>query len=72
MEGTENNLTKLQALEALNQGKKISHVYFTDDEYVYLKDGSLTDEQGIELTENIDRFFDARPWNDGWYIKETN
>lgn len=56
--------------EALNQGKKIQHKSFFNDEFVYLKDGKIIDEQGYEHKD----FFKQRESNqyflDGWLIFE--
>lgn len=42
-------LTKEEAIEALQQGKKVIHKSFTDNEFIYMKDGDLCDETGLIL-----------------------
>lgn len=69
-------MTKLEALEAMKEGKKVSHIYFTSDEYLYIdKEGIMRDESGCNWSHYSN---DYNPWNDrsggnwekDWYIYE--
>lgn len=56
-----------EAKVALNEGSKIKHRLFTNDEYIYKKNGQLYDEQNTPLVEIT--FFNMRNssiWQTGW------
>jgi hypothetical protein len=62
-------MTREEAKLALQQGHKITHRYFDDNEYVYHKKGLIYDELGYYHEE----FWELRTehwWNDGWRIFE--
>lgn len=42
-------LSKKEAVIALNNGQKIKHCQFISGEFVELREGSLFDEEGVEL-----------------------
>jgi len=64
-------MTKLEALEAMRAGKKVTHAYFTDTEYIYMnKDREITSEDGVI---HGAQFWDLRSgesWQHGWEIFE--
>jgi len=62
-------MTKAEALEQMKQGKKITHEYFLDHEYLYWKNGKVYTEDGYEF----DFFFDDTKeyLNNGWSIYEN-
>lgn len=54
-----------QALEAMSNGCKVKHVHFTDDEYFWMRNGTVRDENGYDMT----RWYKGEPWqNEHWYI----
>lgn len=55
-------MTKQEAKIALQAGCILTHSYFTDDEFIYLKDGKIHDENGY----NIDAEFWALRWDEAW------
>lgn len=55
-------MTKQEAKIALAAGCILTHSYFTDDEFIYLKDGKIHDEKGY----NIDSEFWALRWDEAW------
>lgn len=60
-------MTKDEVVELLKEGKKITHRYFTPEEYVYQKDGKIFDEKDYCHTQ----FWQIRrheSWNTGWGI----
>ena len=60
-------MSKEQMLEAMRNGKKVTHDYFTSDEYIYLKDGKIVSEDGV----THDFFWLDRKgsnWETGWRI----
>lgn len=65
-------MTREEAKTAINEGKKVTHCYFTMDEYVYLKDGNYWFEDGVHCSPKS--FWELRNgshFNDGWEIYET-
>jgi len=64
-------MTKKRALKLLNKGRKLTHISFTPEEYIYMKDGKLRDEKN----QHIQGFWTIRTgytWRVGWSIhKET-
>ena len=62
-------MTKEEAKQALNNGHKITHIWFTSNEYIYKKDGKLLDEQEIELNEGMFwHFRKSESWNENYSI----
>ncbi len=62
-------LTKSEAKEELNNGEKISHLYFTDDEWIVKKDGKIVDEKGYFLDEFEFWFYRTHPnFDTNWFI----
>ena len=39
-----------EALEAMSKGCIVKHEYFTDDEYFYMRNGAIRDENGYDMT----------------------
>lgn len=65
------NLTKQEAFEAMREGKKVTHVYFSPNEWMKIENNLLVFEDGVECTEK--EFFKWRPqkwWDDGYSIFE--
>lgn len=62
-------MTKDQAKVALNNGKKIAHLYFSKDEWVKKANGEYQFEDGVIC--EIDEFWEYRSelmWDNGWEI----
>ena len=45
------NLTKDEAYQKMKEGYKISHTYFTDDEYLYMENCMIFSEDGYSFDE---------------------
>lgn len=63
------NLTKVQAIEAMKQGKKLKHRFFTEGEYITMDNNKINTEDGYLCTAQefwAVRFSEA--WHTGWYI----
>lgn len=43
------NLTWEQEVELMKQGKRVTHEYFTDDEYLEMVDGHIVCERGYRM-----------------------
>jgi hypothetical protein len=62
-------MTQQEAKIAANKGEKITHDYFSGNEFVTVKDGKLIDENDYHL--NWDEFWRLRSgpnWQKGWDI----
>jgi hypothetical protein len=63
-------MTKQEAVEAIEAGEKVSHRFFTDEEYITKgKDGCYVFENGYEFLPFVfwsDR--NTEEWGDGWAI----
>jgi hypothetical protein len=64
-------LNKTEAIEAMKNGKKVTHRYFGDEEWMTLKEGKLMFEDGVEWT--VEKFFKDRlrqghEWETGWSV----
>lgn len=60
-------MTKAEAIEALEQGKKVKHTYFTADEFIYMKDRILRDEKNYRLR-HFWRYRTEKIFDTGWSI----
>lgn len=64
------SMTKKQAFEAMQSGKKVFHDYFLDDEYLYLFEDKIYTEEGIFVC-NASGFFlyqKGVKFQTGWHI----
>jgi hypothetical protein len=64
-------MKKAEAIEQLKKGKKLTHRYFSFDEWMVLNGLVLTFEDGVKIT--LDEFFRDRlgnGWEDGYSIFE--
>lgn len=63
-------MTKQEAIEAMKNGAKVTHRYFSEDEYIkFSEDGRIETEEGYLCAPSlfwIDRRGEA--WQDGWSI----
>lgn len=44
-------LTKEEAIQAMLKGKKVTHKYFNDDEYMFMEDDLFVFDDGMKLTQ---------------------
>jgi len=64
-------MTKTEAILAMKYGKKVTHRFFTSDEYITMTDDVIVDEKGFRLKE----FWDFRTeitWDDDWSLFEDS
>lgn len=62
-------MTKDEAKKAMLKGEKVTHKYFSPDEYITGGNGTIIDEKGYRLNEL--EFWSYRTdgaFNDGWSI----
>lgn len=62
-------MTRPEAMAALRAGKKLTHTYFTDGEFVYQKGLCIYDENGYSIPEVI-FWHDSKAecFNEGWSV----
>lgn len=59
------DLTWTQAQEAMREGKRVKNQYFTGDEFFYMENGQLWDEEGYPMV----GWYRGYDWQDeGWMI----
>lgn len=59
------NLTWTQAQEAMREGKRVKNRHFTGEEFFYMQDGRLLDEEGYPM----EGWYRGYDWQDeGWMI----
>lgn len=62
-------MTKDQAIAAMRSGKKVTHMYFSPEEWITMKGYMIVTEKGCEYTaEEFWRYHQTERWNDGWSI----
>ena len=60
-------LTKEQAYELMEKGAMIAHEYYADDEYLYMVNGIIMDENGYHMGNSLGDFWQNRQkWKTGW------
>jgi hypothetical protein len=63
------DLTISEAVQAMKNGRKVAHPYFTSDEYIFMIDDHIFDENGYDLG-TIGEFMSIRTkMTEHWYIK---
>ena len=43
-------MNKIEAIEAMKQGHKVTHEWFSSDEYIYMIDGEIYDESNYKMS----------------------
>lgn len=69
-------MTKTEAITLMKNGNRVKHYLFADDEFIYMKDGHLYDENNYLMEHTlpngvfIDFWTDRQDdlWNDGWIV----
>lgn len=65
-------MTREEAYQAMQHGEKITHQYFSSNEYYEIKNGRIVAEDGVKHT-TIFWSEDQNDWRkDGWEIYKTN
>lgn len=64
-------MTKQEAIEAMRQRKKVTHSYFTDDEFIKMEKGKIVTEEGYSAPpEEFWKYRQSVWWNEGWELFE--
>jgi len=59
-------MTKQEAIKAMHEGKKVTHMYFHREEWVTIKNGQILLEDGVRCSE--EEFWKWR--SDYWWDKD--
>jgi hypothetical protein len=62
-------MTRIEAIKAMREGKKVTHEYFTCDEWATQENGKILFEDGVKCSPS--EFWQDRmvpEFNDGWSI----
>ena len=65
-------MTKQEALQAMKDGKKVFHEYYTSDEYLWMNEnGHIFTEENYDMgTERSEFWVFIQKWADGWFLYE--
>ena len=64
-------MTKQEAIQSMEEGYKVTHEYFTDEEWMKLRNGVYIFEDGVKCTPNeFWKHRQAEWYNEGWSIYE--
>lgn len=61
-------MTKEQAIEAMVNGYRVTHNYFLDEEYIFMKDGEIYSEDGVCHGGQFWDLKSGEEWSNGWYL----
>ena len=68
-------MTREQALQAMKYGCKVTHTYFTDEEYIRMEDHDIFSEEGYNFGTVFAEFWwekrDNKNFDDGWSVFYT-
>ncbi len=63
-------MTRAEAIRAMRLGKKVTHMYFTQEEFITIKREKIIDENNYDLG-TVPEFFMSRSeetFKDGWSL----
>lgn len=64
-------MTKSEAIAAMAAGKKVTHHYFSSDEWVTIENGKILLEDGVRCSPmEFWRWRMNESWNEGWELFE--
>lgn len=62
-------MTREEAIEAMQNGEKVTHRYFAKDEWATMEGHSIITEDGVRITENEFWLIRKDPaWSNEWSI----
>lgn len=62
-------MTKSEAIIAMKEGLKVTHRYFTDDEFITMKFNKIIDENNYSFCPEEFWMYRTNPWFDsGWSL----
>lgn len=63
-------MTKKEAIAAMQEGKKVMHRFFLNDEFIYLKNGKIHDERDYNINSEFWFLRQDANWQIDWIIRE--
>jgi len=61
------DISKEEAYKLMEQGHKIAHYYYSDNEFLRMKDGVIYDENGYVMgTKDSEFWAKIQKWETGW------
>jgi hypothetical protein len=64
-------MTKAEAMAAMREGKKVTHRWFSDNEWMSMQDGKVLTEEGYKHDQReFWRYRTDESWNDGYSLWE--
>lgn len=64
-------MNKQEAIQAMLEGKKVTHLYFSNDEWVTMENGQILLEDGVRCSPNeFWRWRTDAMWETDWSIYE--
>lgn len=64
-------MTKTEAIQATKEGKKVTHRYFSNDEYLYRDNsGILRTEEGYPVKPEFWSYRTDASWDSDWSVYE--
>ena len=65
----EKGLTKQEAYKSIEEGKKVTHRYFDDNEYIYMNErGEIITEDNCNFTKEFEKHRNEYSWLNDWNI----
>jgi len=61
-------LSKQEAIAAMLRGEKVTHRYFMDGEYIYMKEKEIFSEDGVNHGLDFWKIRHQDDWNTDWLI----
>jgi len=65
-------MTKDEALQVMKLGERVTHRFFTSEEFIYMKDHDIYTEEGYNMGTVFGEFWQMRQdefgWKDGWSL----
>ena len=64
------SMSKAEAIQAMHNGKKVTHYNFSDNEFIYMKDGEIYDENGYSMHGEFWKWRQGECWEKDWSLYE--
>lgn len=66
-------MTKQEAIKAMQKGQKVTHRYFTPNEWMTIENGQIVLEDGVRCSPyEFWRWRTDESWNDGYTLLNPN
>ena len=65
-------MTKEDAIIAMHKGEKVTHRFFSEGEYIYMKDGKIHDEKDYNIDSEFWQHRNKPEWEIDWSISKNN